>query len=333
MHAIVCDRPGDEDVLRLGEAPAPIPGPGEVLIRVAAAGVNRADLLQRRGLYPPPPGASPVLGLECAGWVAGLGDGVTSLSLGQRVMALLTGGGYAEQAVADAGSVMAVPEWLSMTEGAAVPEAFLTAHLNLVELGRLEPGQWALVHGGSGGVGTAALQLGRAAGARLITTAGSADRCRRCRELGAEITINYHEEDFVARVAETTDGRGVRVVLDHLGAAYLARNLECLGGGGRLVLIGTMGGHVAELDLATVLRRRLTIVGSTLRARPSTEKAGIVARFLARFGSDLAEGRIGPVVGRVLPLTDAAAAHRAMAAGEVFGKLVLEVAGARPGTS
>ncbi len=330
MRAIVFDQPGDESVLHLGEAPAPTPGPGQIRIRVGAAGVNRADLLQRRGLYPPPAGASTILGLECSGWVAETGDGVMGFAPGERVMALLPGGAYAEEAVVDAGSVMAIPEWLSMNEGAAIPEAFLTAYLNLVELGGLEPGRWALVHGGSGGVGTAALQLARSVGARVITTAGSAERCRRCEDLGAEIAVDYHDEDFVARIREATGGRGVRVVLDHLGAAYLARNLECLESDGRLVLIGTMGGRTAELDLGLVLRRRLTVIGSTLRARPPAAKADIVARFLARFGGELADGRIGPVIDRILPLSEAGKAHRAMATEGPFGKIVLEVTSAAP---
>ncbi len=328
MRAILFDQPGDESVLRLGEAPRPTLQPGEIRIRVAAAGVNRADLLQRRGLYPPPPGASPILGLECAGWVTEVSPDVTTFSPGQRVMALLAGGGYAEEAVVHAGNAMPIPECLSMDEGAATPEAFLTAHLNLIELGEPGPGDWALIHGGSGGVGTAALQLARVAGARVITTAGSSERCRRCLELGAEVAVDYHDEDFVARVTEATDGRGARVVLDHLGASYLPRNLECLATGGRLVLIGTMGGRTGELDLSLVLRRRLTLIGSTLRARPAGEKAGLVARFLQRFGNDLADGRIEPVIDRVLPLAEAAEAHRTMAAGEPFGKIVLEVTAA-----
>lgn len=325
MRAIVHDAPGDESVLRLGEAPLPILGRGELRIRVAAAGVNRADLLQRRGLYPPPPGASPVLGLECAGRVTELGQGVTGFEPGQRVMALLAGGGYAEEAAVPAGCVMPVPESMPLQSAAAVPEAFLTAHLALVELGGLTVGDWCLVHGGSGGVGTAALQLARAVGAHAVTTAGSEARCRRCRELGVTVAVNHRSDDFVARVEEVTNGRGVAVVLDHLGAAYLERNLACLATGGRLVLIGTMGGSRAELDVTTLLRRRLAIVGSTLRAQPVAEKAALVERFLTRFGDDLVSGAIAPVVDRVLPLADAAEAHRLMAASGHFGKLVLAV--------
>lgn len=326
MKAVLTDRAGDESVLRIGEAPAPALGPGALRIRVAATAVNRADLLQRQGLYPPPPGASPILGLECAGTVAERGAGVTGWREGDRVMALLAGGGYAEEVVVHAGSALPVPERLSLEEAAAVPEVFLTAWLNLFELGGLAAGGAALVHGGGSGVGTAAIQLARAAGARVFVTAGSEEKCARCRALGAELAVNYRSESFRERVAEATGGRGVDVVLDPIGAAYLADNLASLAVGGRLVLIGLMGGAKAEIGLAPLLARRLSVVGSTLRSRPVEEKAAIVAGFQARFGAALADGRIGPVVDRVLPLAAVAEAHRAMKASEHFGKIVLSLA-------
>ncbi|MEB2346013.1 MAG: NAD(P)H-quinone oxidoreductase [Deltaproteobacteria bacterium] len=325
MKAVLNDRSGDESVLRIGEAAAPLLGPGELRLRVAATAVNRADLLQRQGFYPPPPGASPILGLECAGTVTELGEGVTGWQLGERAMALLPGGGYAEEVAVHAGSAMAVPETLSLEEAAAVPEVFLTAYLNLFGLGRLGSGGIALVHGGGSGVGTAAIQLCRAAGARVLVTAGSDEKGARCRALGAELAINYRTEPWASRVREATGGRGVDVVLDPIGAAYLADNLASLAVGGRLVLIGLMGGARAEIGLAALLARRLSVIGSTLRTRSVEEKAALVAGFQARFGADLAAGRIRPVVDRVLPLEAVADAHRAMKASEHFGKIVLRV--------
>jgi len=325
MKAVLIDRSGDETVLRLGEAPPPALGAGELRIRVAATAVNRADLLQRQGLYPPPAGASPILGLECAGTVVELGDGVSGWKVGDRVMALLAGGGYAEEVVVHAGSALPVPPGLSLEEAAAVPEVFLTAYLNLFELGGLAAGGTALVHGGGSGVGTAAIQLCRAAGARVFVTAGSDEKCERCRALGADLAVNYRSESFAERVREATGGRGVDVVLDSIGAAYLADNLVSLAVGGRLVLIGLMGGAKAEIALGALLVRRLSVVGSTLRTRSVGEKAAIVAGFQARFGADLAAGRIRPIVDRVLPLAAVADAHRAVKASEHFGKIVLAI--------
>jgi putative PIG3 family NAD(P)H quinone oxidoreductase len=326
VKAVLTDRYGDESVLRVGEAPPPELVPGALRIRVAATAVNRADLLQRQGLYPPPEGASPILGLECAGTVIEVGAGVEGWRPGDRVMALLAGGGYAEEVVVDAGSAMPVPAALSLEEAAAVPEVFLTAYLNLFELGGLAAGGVALVHGGGSGVGTAAIQLCRAAGARVFVTAGSDAKCQRCRELGAELAVNYRTESFAERVREATGGRGVDVVLDSIGAQYLADNLASLAVGGRLVLIGLMGGAKGEIPLGLLLTRRLSVIGSTLRTRPPAEKAAIVAGFRARFGADLDAGRIRPVVDRVLPLEAVADAHRAMKASEHFGKIVLRVA-------
>jgi putative PIG3 family NAD(P)H quinone oxidoreductase len=325
VRAVLTERPGDESVLRVGEAPAPPLEPGCVRIRVAATAVNRADLLQRQGLYPPPPGAPGILGLECAGEVAELAPGVTGLARGDRVMALLAGGGYAEQVVVHAGSVLPVPARLSLEQAAAVPEVFLTAHLNLFELGGLPAGGAALVHGGGSGVGTAAIQLVKAAGARCLVTAGSDEKCRRCRELGADAAVNYRSGDFVAAARELTAGRGVDVVLDHVGAPYLARNLEALAVGGRLLVIGLMGGARGEVDLARLLTRRLQVIGSTLRARPLEEKAALVAAFRARFGPALERGEIHPVVDRVLPLERVAEAHRLLKQSAHFGKVVLSL--------
>jgi putative PIG3 family NAD(P)H quinone oxidoreductase len=325
MRVVLTDRPGDETVLRIGSAPDPAPGPGELGLRVAATGVNRADLLQRQGLYPPPKGAAPNHGLECAGTVEALGAGVTGWKVGDRAMALLPGGGYAERVAVHAGCALPVPERLSLEEAAAVPEVFLTAFLNLFELGGLAPGGRALVHGGGSGVGTAAIQLAKAAGAWVAVTAGSDEKCARCRALGADLAVNYRAGSFADPVREATDGRGVDVVLDSIGAPYLAGNLAALGLGGRLVLIGLMGGARGEIDLGALLVRRLSVIGSTLRTRPAEEKAAIVAGFAERFGADLAAGRIHPIVDRVLPLARVAEAHRAMKASEHFGKIVLQV--------
>jgi putative PIG3 family NAD(P)H quinone oxidoreductase len=325
MKAVLIDRPGDETVLRIGDAPEPALGAGELRLRVAATAVNRADLLQRQGLYPPPAGAPSILGLECAGTILEVGDGVAGWKPGDRAMALLAGGGYAEQVVVHAGSAMHVPERLSLDEAAAVPEVFLTAFLNLFEIGALAAGGTALVHGGGSGVGTASIQLVKAAGARILVTAGSEEKCARCLELGADVAIDYRKEDFATRVRESTDGSGVDVVLDSIGAQYFDGNLASLAIGGRLVLIGLMGGAKVEANLAVLLAKRLHVVGSTLRARPVADKAAIVAAFERRFGADLASGRVRPIVDRVLPLGQVADAHRSMKASEHFGKIVLTV--------
>jgi len=323
MRAIVIDKPGDESVLKIGEAPPPSLGPGDLRIRVAACAVNRADLLQRQGMYPPPPGASPILGLECAGTVSELGASVRGFAPGERVMALLAGGGYAEEVVVHAGSAMRVPAALSFEEAAAIPEVFLTVFLNVFQLAQLPEKGALLVHGGGSGIGTAAIQLAKRVGAMVIVTAGSDEKCARCRELGADVAVNYRSAKFADAVKQATGGRSVDVVLDSIGAPYLEDNLASLAIGGRLVLIGLMGGAKAELNLGALLVRRLSVIGSTLRARPVEEKAVIVRGFLARFGDDLAAGRIRAVVDRVLPLARAGDAHRALKASEHFGKIVL----------
>jgi putative PIG3 family NAD(P)H quinone oxidoreductase len=324
MRAIVIERPGDEAVMKVGEVPAPELGADDLRIRVAACAVNRADLLQRQGLYPPPPGASPVLGLECAGTVAEVGANVRGFARGERVMALLAGGGYAEEVAVHAGSAMKVPPALSLEEAAAIPEVFLTVFLNVFQLAQLPDGGALLVHGGGSGIGTAAIQLGKRAGAQVIVTAGSDAKCDQCRKLGADVAVNYRTQDFAAEVKRATGGRGVDVVLDSIGAPYLEANLASLAIGGRLALIGLMGGAKAEINLGALLARRLSVIGSTLRARPVEEKAAIVRGFVARFGDDLAAGRVRAVVDRVLPLAQAPEAHRALKASEHFGKIVLQ---------
>ena len=317
MRAIVQDHFGDESVLHIGDIPSPPLGRGELRIRVRAAGVNRADLLQREGHYPPPPGASEILGMECAGEVLEVGADVASWHVGDRAMALIPGGAYAEEAVADAGSTLHVPATLTDIEAGGVPEVFLTVFLNVFILGRAQSGETLLVHGGGSGIGTAATTLAKRAGMRVIVTAGSPEKCERCLAHGADVAINYSEEDFVEKA------QGANVILDHIGARYLPRDLEALAPGGRVVVIGSMGGvKTAEIDVTRLLGRRQQIIGSTLRARPVAEKAAIVSGFLERFGDDLAAGTIRPVIDRAFPMAQVAEAHRAMAA-DHFGKIVL----------
>lgn len=325
MRAIVFDRPGDANVLRLGEVERPALGEQDLRIRVRATAVNRADILQRRGLYPPPPGASPILGLECAGEVIEVGPAVRGWTAGERAMALLAGGGYAEEAVVAAGSAMKVPAALSDEEAGGLPEVFLTAFLNIFLLPQPPPGANVLVHGGGSGVGTAAITLCKLAGMKVIVTAGSAQKCERARRHGADVAINYRDGDFADAVRGATDGKGVDVVLDCVGAAYLESNLKSLATGGALVIIGVMRGTRAEIDLASLLARRLRVFGSTLRSRPAEDKSRIVRGFLDRFGADLDAGRIRPVVDRVMPLSDAAEAHRVVESSAHFGKVVLRV--------
>jgi putative PIG3 family NAD(P)H quinone oxidoreductase len=325
MKAVVFDRPGDESVLRVADVPPPPLGPGELRLGVYATALNRADLLQRMGKYPPPPGASEILGLECAGEVIEIGAGVRGWRVGDRAMALLAGGGYAEEVVAPAGCVMPVPALLSYEEAAAFPEAFLTVFLTVFRLGGLRSGGSVLVHGGGSGIGTTAITLVKEVGGTVVVTAGSDDKCVRCLGLGANAAVNYRTADFVAAAREATDGRGVDVVLDSIGAPYLEHNLAALAIGGKLVVIALMGGSSVEVNLRELLARRLSIVGSTLRARSVEEKSGLVAMFLDRFGELLAADRLRPVIDRVLPLEQAAEAHRLMASSMHFGKIVLRV--------
>jgi putative PIG3 family NAD(P)H quinone oxidoreductase len=323
MKAVIAEKAGDESVLKLAEIAEPTLKPDEIMIRVRVAGLNRADIMQRQGFYPPPPGASEIIGLECAGEVVAVGADVKEWTAGDRVMALLPGGGYAEKAAVHRGSAMKIPPSMSFADAAGLPEVFLTAFLNLFQLAGLKDGETALIHGGGSGVGTASILLLKEAGIRSIVTAGSDEKCEQCLKLGAGVAINYKSGPFAAAVKTATSGRGVDVILDSIGGAYLAGNLESLAQGGRLVLIGLMSGARAEIDLATVLRRHLKIYGSTLRTRPATEKAEIVAAFIKRFGGALDAGRLRPPIYKVFAAAEAAAAHRAMQASEHFGKIIL----------
>ncbi|MFP6654768.1 MAG: NAD(P)H-quinone oxidoreductase [Myxococcota bacterium] len=334
MKAILIDEPGDENCMKWGELASPELGPGMIRIRNFASGVNRADLLQRQGLYPSPPGASPILGLECAGEIAEIAADVTGFSPGDRVMALLAGGGYSEDVVVDAGSVLRLPDELSFEQGAGLTETLLTVFLNVFQLGALPEGGSVLVHGGGSGIGTTTINLVKRAGGRVFATAGSAEKCRRCLELGADGVANYREDDWVEMVRRATDGRGVDVVLDSIGGAYLEQNLKSLAVDGSLVVIGLMGGAKAEIGLGSLLMRRLRILGSTLRTRSNSQKAEIVEAFLERFGADFAAGEIRPIIHEVFSLAEAPEAHRVLKASSHFGKLILRVREeARPNTA
>jgi len=324
MKAVVVEKPGDENALKLAEVSEPAIKPDEILIRVHAAGVNRADILQRLGFYPPPPGVSEIIGMEVAGEVVALGESVKGWKVGDRAMALIPGGGYAEKAAAHYGSAMKIPATLSFEEAAGIPEVLLTAFLNFFMLAGIKRGETALIHGGGSGIGTASIQLLKEAGVRVIVTAGSDEKCDQCRKLGANFAINYKSGPFAAHVKAATDGRGVDAILDSIGGAYLAGNIESLAQGGRLVLIGLMNGTSGELDLAAVLRRHLKIFGSTLRNRSYAEKAQIVAAFLEQFGVALEAGKLRPPIYKVVPAADAPTAHRMMQASEHFGKIVLK---------
>jgi putative PIG3 family NAD(P)H quinone oxidoreductase len=323
MRHIATTGPGGPEVLGLAEGPVPTPGPGEVLIAVEAAGVNRPDVVQREGKYPPPPGASPVLGLEVAGTIAAVGPDAGDWAVGDAVCALLAGGGYAEYAVAPAAQCLPIPDGLSMVEAAALPETYFTVWTNVFQRGRLRPGETFLVHGGTSGIGTTAIQLAQAFGARVFATAGSDEKCVACRDLGASAAINYRVEDFVEVAKALTDGRGVDVVLDMVGGPYIQRNLRVLAQEGRLVQIAFLQGSKVELDLMPVMLKRLTLTGSTLRARSVAEKGAIAAELRDRVWPLLAAGRVKPVIHRTFPLAEAAEAHRLMEAGTHIGKIVL----------
>jgi putative PIG3 family NAD(P)H quinone oxidoreductase len=323
MRAITMSGPGGPEVLSISEVPDAEAGPGEVLVRVAAAGVNRADLLQRQGRYPPPPGSSPYLGLECSGTVAALGDGVSGWEVGAPVCAVLAGGGYAEQVAVPAGQLLPAPRGVSLVDAAALPEVTCTVWSNVFMTAALQPGELLLVHGGSSGIGTMAIQLAREVGARVAVTAGSQDKLERCRELGAEVLVNYREQDFVQVVREATDGRGADVILDNMGAKYLARNVELLAVNGRQVTIGLQGGTKAELDLGLLMRKRAAVIATSLRARPVAEKAAIVAAVREHVWPLVESGRIRPVIDTVLPLADAARAHQVLDGSQHVGKVLL----------
>jgi len=325
MRAVVISEPGGPDVLQLAEVPDPEAAPGEAVVEIVGAGVNRADVMQRMGLYPPPPGAPTYPGLECSGRVAALGEGVDGWAVGDEVCALLAGGGYAEQVAVPAGQLLPLPAGVSLPDAAGLPEAACTVYSNVFRSAALEPEETLLVHGGASGIGTMAIQLAREQGARVVCTAGAPDKLERCRELGADLAVNYHTEDFVEAVRDFTGGSGADVILDIVGAAYLARNVAALATGGRLVVIGMQGGTRAELDLGVLLGKRASIHATTLRARPTEEKAAIVAAVREQVWPLIEAGRVRPVVDRVLPLAEAPEAHRLLENGSHFGKIVLAV--------
>jgi len=323
MRAVVITSPGEPDVLKLTEVPDPVPGPGEVLVEVAAAGVNRADVLQRMGFYPPPPGAPPYPGLECSGRISALGPGVTVWQPGDEVCALLGGGGYAEQVAVPQGQLLPVPDGVSLVDAAGLPETACTVYATVFQQARLTPGETILVHGGAGGIGTMAIQLAKSFGARVICTAGTSAKLERCTELGADLAVSYVRDDFVSAVDVFTGGRGADVILDIVGGPYLARNVAALATGGRLLVVSTQGGSSAELDLQMLMRKRASILASTLRARPPAEKAVIVAGVREQVWPLISAGRVRPVTDRVLPMADAADAHRVLEQGTHVGKILL----------
>lgn len=323
MHAVVITEPGGPEVLVWQEVADAVAGPGEVLVRVAASAVNRADLLQRQGLYPPPRGGSAYPGLECSGVVEALGEGVEGWAVGDPCTALLSGGGYAELVAVPAGQLMPVPAGVDLVTAAALPEVACTVWSNVVMDAGLRAGEVLLVHGGGGGIGTFAIQAGVALGARVAVTAGSAEKLERCRELGAEILVNYRDEDFVEVVKDATGGRGADVVLDNMGAKYLGRNVAVLATNGRVQVIGMQGGTTGELDLGLLMSKRAQVRATTLRARPTEEKSAICARVVAEAWPLVESRAIVPVVDQVLPLSDAAEAHRVMTASTHTGKIIL----------
>jgi putative PIG3 family NAD(P)H quinone oxidoreductase len=324
MICIEISSPGSPEVLEAAERPDPVPGPGEVLIRVAAAGVNRPDVMQRQGLYPPPPGASDIPGLEVAGTVESLGEGVGHWRVGDPVCALVSGGGYATKCVAPAVQCLPVPAPLDCVAAAAIPETFFTVWTNVFDRGRLQSGETALFHGGSSGIGTTAIQLAAARGARVFATAGSPDKCLACERLGAENAIDYRTQDFVQIVRDLTGGHGVNLILDIVGGSYVNRNLAALAMDGRLIVIGFMQGEpTATIDLRRILGRRLTLTGSALRPRTVAEKGAIAESLRREVWPLLERGRVAPVVYRTFPLVEAVEAHRLMESSEHIGKIVL----------
>jgi putative PIG3 family NAD(P)H quinone oxidoreductase len=323
MHAVVISEPGGPEVLQWTEVEDPRPGPGEVLVEVAAAGVNRADMMQRQGYYPPPPGAPPYPGLECSGNIAALGEGVTGWSIGDEVCALLSGGGYAEQVVVPAGQLLPVPASTTLIEAAALPETVCTVYSNVFLAARLAVGETLLVHGGGSGIGTVAIQLAKHAGARVAVTGGSQSKLDACRELGADITINYREDDFVESLMEATHGHGADVILDIIGASYLARNIAALAPDGRIANIGMQQGRRAELDFGALMAKRGSIISTSLRARPREQKAAIVAAVAENVWPAVGSGVIRPIIDTELPMREAAEAHKIMTASTHLGKILL----------
>ncbi|MFD8672790.1 NAD(P)H-quinone oxidoreductase [Streptomyces seoulensis] len=323
MHAITISEPGGPENLTWTEVPDPVPGEGEVLVEVVASAVNRADIMQRQGYYDPPPGASAYPGLECSGRIAALGPGVSGWSVGDEVCALLSGGGYAQKVVVPAGQLLPVPEGVDLKQAAALPEVACTVWSNVFMLAHLRPGELLLVHGGSSGIGTMAIQLAKAIGARVAVTAGTKEKLDFCAELGADILINYRDQDFVAEVARATDGKGADVILDNMGAKYLDRNVETLAVNGRLMIIGMQGGTKGELNIGLLLGKRGAVSATSLRARPLSEKAAIVAAVREHVWPLIASGVVRPVVDREVPMTDAAEGHRVVEGSGHIGKVLL----------
>jgi putative PIG3 family NAD(P)H quinone oxidoreductase len=325
MKAVVVTEPGGPEVLVLQDVPDPVAGPGQVVLAVAASAVNRADIMQRMGHYPPPPGAPAWPGLEASGTVVEVGEGVEGWAVGDEACALLAGGGYAEKVAVEAGQLLPVPDGVSLVDAAALPEVTCTVWSNVFMLAGLRPSETLLVHGGSSGIGTMAIQLARQVGATVAVTAGTAEKLAACEALGASILVNYREQDFVEVVEEATGGRGADVVLDNMGAKYLGRNVDVLATSGRLVVIGLQGGTKAELDLGKLLSKRAAVLATTLRARPAAEKASIVASVREHVWPLLADGVVRPVVHDRIPLADAAQAHRVVEASGHIGKVLLTV--------
>ena len=325
MQCIGFASPGGPEVLNLIERPLPAPKQGEVLIKVAAAGINRADCYQRQGAYPPPPGASDILGLEVSGTIAALGEGVINWKVGDNVCALVSGGAYAQYCTAHSGSCFAIPTGYDWVKAAALPETFMTVWSNVWMRAGLKPGETLLVQGGSSGIGTTAIQLAKALGHRVFVTAGSAEKCTACEKLGAEKAINYHTEDFVEVVKKLTDGRGVNVILDMVGGDYIPRELNALAEEGRIVLIAFQRGMQASVDLGLIMRRRLTVTGSTLRARDETFKTAVANAVKEKIWPLLESGKLAPVISATFPLAQAADAHRLMESSQHIGKIILQV--------
>lgn len=327
MFAIVAEGSGGPEVLHWREVADPIPGPGEVLINVAATAVNRADLLQRQGLYPPPPGASSIIGLECSGTIQKIGAGVTGHLPGEPVTALLSGGGYAQQVAVPAQQLMPVPDGVDLMTAGALPEVACTVWSNLVMTGHLQPGEWVLIHGGGSGIGTMAIQVARALGARVAVTVGSEAKAVACRALGAEVAMNYRDEDFVDVLHRVTDGRGVDVILDNMGAAYLDRNTSALARNGRLLIIGLQGGAQGSFDISAALRKNIAVYPSSLRGRPRAEKAEVCRQVAEHLWPLIADDTVRPVIDERIPLPEAALAHEHLHRGNVLGKILLVAPG------
>lgn len=323
MRAVIATEPGGPEVLTIADVADPVAGPGEVVLDVAATAVNRADLLQRQGLYPPPPGASDIIGLECSGTVAAVGEGVEGWQIGDQACALLAGGGYAEKVAVPAGQLMPIPTGIDLMTAAALPEVACTVWSNVFLTAALEPGEVFLVHGGAGGIGTFAIQLAAARGARVFTTVGSTEKAERCRALGAEQAIDYREEDFVEVVRSATDGAGADVVLDNMGAKYLDRNVDVLADSGRLVIIGMQGGIKAELNIATLLGKRASVTATALRSRSLDDKARICSSVVDHVWPLVADGTLEPVVRAAITLDRAGDAHRLIDDGTNIGKILL----------